>query len=144
QLREAGIQVTVGVLEQECKAMNRRFFTRIGKLRPYVLLKWAQTADGYFAPTEAAQTWISNKASKHLVHRWRREEDAISVGKHTAVIDKTSFTARLGQGKSPTRILIDKNLAVPTNHTFFNNDNTDILIFNALKASWEENKKYIQ
>lgn len=144
QLREAGIQVTVGVLEQECKAMNRRFFTRIGKFRPYVILKWAQTADGYFAPTEAAQKWISNKASKHLVHKWRSEEDAILVGKHTAIIDNPSLTTRLWQGKSPTRILIDKNLEVPTNHTFFNNDNTDILIFNALKASWEDNKKYIQ
>lgn len=144
KLRDAGIRVTVGVLEQECKTMNRRFFTRIGKLRPYVILKWAQTADGYFAPSDPEQKWISNNASKHLVHKWRSEEDAILVGKNTALIDNPTLTTRLWRGKSPKRILIDKNLDVPTDNSLFENDGTDILIFNATKAAWEGNKKYIE
>ncbi|HMR19597.1 MAG TPA: bifunctional diaminohydroxyphosphoribosylaminopyrimidine deaminase/5-amino-6-(5-phosphoribosylamino)uracil reductase RibD [Sphingobacterium sp.] len=143
KLQEAGADIITDVLEEECQDLNRRFFTRIGKHRPYVILKWAQTADGYFAPNEAKQKWISNAASKQLVHKWRSEEDAILVGKNTALIDNPSLNTRLWQGKSPKRILIDKNLDIPPDHTIFSDDGTEVLVFNALKTDWQGNKKQI-
>lgn len=142
-LRSAGIKVTANVLEQQCKELNRRFFTRIGKSRPYVILKWAQTADGYFASDEPVQKWISNAASKQLVHKWRSEEDAILVGRNTALIDNPSLNTRLWQGKSPKRILVDRDLEVPENHAIFNEDGIDVIVFNALKTEWRGNKKLI-
>lgn len=144
KLKEAGIDVVVGVLENECQEINRRFFTRIGKFRPYVILKWAQTADGYFAPSEPKQKWISNKASKQLVHKWRSEEDAILIGKNTALVDNPALNTRLWQGKSPKRILIDKNLEVSSDHSIFNDDGTEVLVFNALKTAWQGNIRLIE
>jgi len=76
-LRAAGIEVQVGLLEEEAKWVNRRFFTKLSQFRPYIILKWAQTTDGFFAPEDAQQAWITNAASKQLVHRWRAEEDAV-------------------------------------------------------------------
>jgi diaminohydroxyphosphoribosylaminopyrimidine deaminase/5-amino-6-(5-phosphoribosylamino)uracil reductase len=144
KLQDAGIKVTVGVLEEACRDINRRFFTRIGKFRPYVILKWAQTADGFFAPTEPIQKWITNAASKQLVHKWRSEEDSILIGKNTALIDNPALTTRLWRGKSPKRILIDKNLEVPHDSAIFSDDGTDVLLFNAIKTDWQGNKKLIE
>ncbi len=144
KLREAGIDVITGVLEKECQHLNRRFFTKIQQNRPYVILKWAETADGYFAPEDAMQQWISNAASKQLVHKWRSEEDAILVGKNTALIDNPSLTNRLWSGKSPKRILIDRNLEIPATHALYNRDEVDVLIFNAQKTDWQGQLKYIE
>ena len=77
KLRDAGIKVITGVLEQECAFLNRRFFTRVTKQRPYLILKWAQTSNGFFAPEDGSQKWISSSSSKILTHQWRSEEDAI-------------------------------------------------------------------
>lgn len=143
KLQNAGIEVIVGVLEEECKFINRRFFTRISKFRPYVILKWAQTTDGYFAPIEAGQKWISNSASKQLVHKWRSEEDAILVGINTAIVDKPKLNTRLWVGKSPKRIVIDKDLNLPKDHILFQDDHTDLIIFNAHKTDWQGHIKYI-
>jgi len=142
KLQGAGIDAIVGVLEKACLFVNRRFFTRIQQQRPYVILKWAQTLDGLFSPEDAAQQWISNIASKQLVHKWRGEEDAILVGTSTALIDNPSLTTRLWNGKNPKRILIDKELAVPTDAAIFNEE-AETIIFNAHQTDWQKNRKFI-
>src|SRR5690606_28219866 len=80
KLKEAGVEVKLGVLEAECQELNKRFFTFHEKKRPYVILKWAETADGFMASSEPEQKWISNSYSKQLVHKWRTEEQGILVG----------------------------------------------------------------
>jgi len=142
KLQDAGIETEVGVLEEEAKWLNRRFFTKLKEFRPYVILKWAETSDGYFAPLEG-QRWISNNASKQLVHKWRSEEDAILVGKRTAQLDNPSLTVREWVGRNPKRILIDKNLELPENLAIFNDD-AETIIFNAKKTDWKGNRKYIE
>ncbi|WP_140939638.1 bifunctional diaminohydroxyphosphoribosylaminopyrimidine deaminase/5-amino-6-(5-phosphoribosylamino)uracil reductase RibD [Sphingobacterium lumbrici] len=143
KLLSAGIEVVKGVLEDECQYINRRFFTQINKNRPYVVLKWAETNDGYFAPDDDRQQWISNAASKQLVHKWRSEEDAILVGKNTALIDNPSLTNRCWTGKSPKRILIDRNLDVPADYHLLD-QSIETIVFNAVKSEWNQNLKYIE
>ncbi|WDF70094.1 bifunctional diaminohydroxyphosphoribosylaminopyrimidine deaminase/5-amino-6-(5-phosphoribosylamino)uracil reductase RibD [Sphingobacterium oryzagri] len=142
KIQYAGINTTVGVLEEACKHSNRRFFTRINQQRPYVILKWAETADGYFAPQDAEQLWISNAASKQLVHKWRSEEDAILVGTSTALVDNPALTARLWKGKNPKRILIDRDLKVPASAAIFD-EAAETIVFNAHETLWTTNKKLI-
>lgn len=142
KLQDAGIETLVGVLEEEAKWVNRRFFTKLKEFRPYVILKWAETANGYFAPLQG-QRWISNIASKQLVHKWRSEEDAILVGKRTAEIDNPSLTVRNWVGRNPKRILIDKHLEISTDSAIFD-DAAETIVFNAVKTDWQGNKKYIE
>lgn len=106
RLREAGIEVEVGVLEDECKELNRRFFTFHREKRPYIILKWAQTANGFiddnFKPTQ-----ISNEFTKMLSHKLRAEEDAILVGRITNERDRPQLTVRDWSGPDPRRLIID-------------------------------------
>jgi len=144
KLKDAGIEVLLGVLEKECQFVNRRFFTRISQHRPYVILKWAETKNGFFAPEEATQKWISNTATKQLVHKWRSEEDAILVGTRTALVDNPTLNNRLWSGKSPKRVLIDKNLEVPVDSNLFLSSESDLIIFNSIKTDWNGHLKYIE
>lgn len=144
KLKDAGIEVVVGILEQACKFINRRFFTRISQYRPYVILKWAQTKNGYFAPKTKQQQWISNKATKQLVHKWRSEEDAILVGTNTAIVDNPTLNNRLWTGKSPKKVLIDRDLTISLDSNIYHDQSTDVIIFNAVKTDWNKNIKYIQ
>jgi diaminohydroxyphosphoribosylaminopyrimidine deaminase/5-amino-6-(5-phosphoribosylamino)uracil reductase len=144
KLKDAGIEVVFGVLKKECQFINRRFFSLISQHRPYVILKWAETKNGFFAPDDASQKWISNIASKQLVHKWRSEEDAILVGTRTALVDNPELTNRLWSGKSPKRVLIDKYLAVPTNSNLFLSKESDLIIFNSKKTDWNGHLKYIE
>ncbi|WP_298707678.1 bifunctional diaminohydroxyphosphoribosylaminopyrimidine deaminase/5-amino-6-(5-phosphoribosylamino)uracil reductase RibD [Chitinophaga sp.] len=116
KLRQAGIGVTVGVLEDACRYLNRRFFTFHEQLRPYVVLKWAQSADGFIAPPDRSPVRISNPFADRLVHRWRTEEAGIMVGTQTALLDNPRLTARLWPGKSPVRIVLDLDSKVPGSH----------------------------
>ncbi|KEQ31693.1 riboflavin biosynthesis protein RibD [Pedobacter antarcticus 4BY] len=143
KLKDAGIQVQTGVLDKECKWINRRFFTRIEQQRPYIILKWARTANGYFSPKNAVQQWISGPLSKKLVHQWRTEEDAILVGKRTVIADDPQLSAREWPGKNPIRIVIDKNLEIPVTAKIFN-DLAKTVIFNEKKTTVEGNIHYIQ
>jgi diaminohydroxyphosphoribosylaminopyrimidine deaminase/5-amino-6-(5-phosphoribosylamino)uracil reductase len=119
RLKGAGIDVVEGILEEEGILVNKRFFTFQNKKRPYVILKWAQTADNFIARENFDSKWISNEYSRQLVHRWRVEEDAIMVGANTAIHDNPRLSARDWIGKDPIRILIDPNLKVPkANHLF--------------------------
>lgn len=143
KLRNAGIEVISGVLEEECKYFNRRFFTRILQQRPYIILKWAETANGYFATNDGHQKWISGALAKRMAHQWRTEEDAILIGKQTAIIDNPQLTAREWPGRNPTRLVIDKNLNVPQNNHIFN-DEAKTIIFNEIKTDVVGNVHYIQ
>ncbi len=143
KLKAAGITVVTGVLEKKCWVFNRRFFTRIQKQRPFIILKWAQTANGYFAPIEATQQWISGPMAKQLAHQWRSEEDAILVGKNTALIDNPQLTARNTIGKNPTRIVIDRTLTIPESHHIYN-DAAKTIIFNELKTDVVGNVHFVQ
>lgn len=143
KLKNAGIEVVTGILEKECSYVNRRFFTRIAHQRPYIILKWARTANGYFAPKNSIQQWISGPLSKKLVHKWRTEEDAIVIGKQTAIADNPELTAREWPGKNPIRIVIDRNLEVPAAHHIYN-DQAKTIIFNEQKTDVANNIHFIQ
>ncbi|HEY8784251.1 MAG TPA: bifunctional diaminohydroxyphosphoribosylaminopyrimidine deaminase/5-amino-6-(5-phosphoribosylamino)uracil reductase RibD [Mucilaginibacter sp.] len=142
KLQDAGIEVITGVLEKECQWLNRRFFTRVQKHRPYIILKWAQTADGFFAPDDNSQCWITGMESRKLVHQWRSEEDAVLVGKNTAAIDNPRLNVRYGPGKSPKRIVIDRKLELNKNLNLFD-QSVETLIFNENKTEIEGKNKYI-
>jgi diaminohydroxyphosphoribosylaminopyrimidine deaminase / 5-amino-6-(5-phosphoribosylamino)uracil reductase len=113
KLRNAGIEVITGVIEKEAKDLNARFFTMIEKQRPYIILKWAQTADGFVARKNFDSKWISSEQSRMMVHQWRAEEDAILVGTNTAQYDNPQLNVRDWAGKSPIRLVIDKTLRLP-------------------------------
>lgn len=113
KLKEAGIEVSESVCEQEGLEINKRFFTAINKKRPFVILKWAQTADGFIARSNYDSKWISNESSRKLVHKWRSEEDAILVGYQTALNDNPQLNVRMWSGSDPIRIVIDKNNSLP-------------------------------
>ncbi len=138
KLFDAGINVTVGVLETECKFLNRRFFAVQQKNRPYVILKWAQTDDGFIAPdrksdAEKKPVWISNERSKQLVHKWRTEEQAILIGTNTAIDDNPQLTPRSYFGQNPIRIVIDQSQRIPKENYIFDNQAKTIL-FSAEKS----------
>lgn len=111
-LKKAGITVTTGVLEKEAEALNKRFFTFHKKKRPYIILKWAQSSDGFIAPLaetrkEQAPVFLSSKEDQLLVHQWRTQEAAILIGAQTAIADNPQLTARWVKGNHPTRIVLD-------------------------------------
>jgi diaminohydroxyphosphoribosylaminopyrimidine deaminase/5-amino-6-(5-phosphoribosylamino)uracil reductase len=106
-------------MEEEGRWLNRRFFTFMEKQRPYIILKWAQTADGFVARSNFSSKWISNWLSRKLVHRWRAEEDAILVGTNTAIYDNPALNVRNWHGKNPLRLLIDRHGKVPPTHQLF-------------------------
>jgi diaminohydroxyphosphoribosylaminopyrimidine deaminase / 5-amino-6-(5-phosphoribosylamino)uracil reductase len=143
KLVQSGADVKIGTLESEAIELNNRFFTSIKKKRPYVILKWAQTKDGFVARENFDSKWISNEYSRQLVHKWRTEEDAILVGKNTALHDNPSLTAREWQGKNPSRVLLDTNLEVPRNSNLFN-DQAPLLVFNSIKDETEVNVTWIK
>ncbi len=142
KLQAARIEVVSGVLDDECKWLNRRFFTRVQKHRPYIILKWAQTADGFFAPADNTQLWITGEESRKLVHQWRGEEDAVLVGTNTAAIDNPQLNVRYGNGQNPKRIVIDRNLKLDISLKLFDGS-VETLIFNAIKTDINGKNKYI-
>lgn len=142
KLQAAGIEVTLGVLEDKCRFLNRRFFTRVQQHRPYVILKWAQTADGFFAPDDNRQFWITGIESRKLVHQWRGEEDAVLVGKNTAAIDNPQLNVRFGKGRSPKRIVIDRRLELSHDLYLFD-QSVETLVFNEIKTDIDGKIKYI-
>jgi diaminohydroxyphosphoribosylaminopyrimidine deaminase/5-amino-6-(5-phosphoribosylamino)uracil reductase len=124
KLLEAGKNVTVGILEEECNALNKRFFTFHNKKRPYIILKWAESQDGCIAPitkNEQKPVWITNEFSRQLVHKWRSEEQAILVGTNTVIDDNPSLTTRDWAGNNPIRIVLDQNNRISKENHIFDN-----------------------
>lgn len=131
KLKEAGCNVTVGVLENDCKEHHKRFFTFHNKKRPYIILKWAETADGFIAPLHKKvkqPVWITNQYSRQLVHKWRAEEQAILIGTNTVLEDNPSLTTRDWKGKHPIRIVLDKNKTLSKDFKVFDDNAKTILI----------------
>lgn len=131
KLKASGCEVTVGVVEEEVKEHHKRFFTFHNKKRPYILLKWAETADGFIAPSskdEQKPVWITNELSRQLVHKWRAEEQAILVGTNTVIEDNPSLTTRDWHGKNPIRVVLDKNSRLPNEIAVFDNQVKTIVI----------------
>jgi len=131
KLKDAGCKVTVGVLQDACKNHHKRFFTFHNKKRPYIILKWAETNDGFIAPetkNEQKPVWITNLFSRQLVHKWRAEEQAILVGTNTVINDNPSLTTRDWTGNNPIRIVIDKNKKLSKKQLIFNTKAETILI----------------
>ena len=134
KMEKAGIEVIVGVLEKESRDLNKRFFTFHEQKRPYIILKWAKSKDGYIAPQNQTESfWMTSSESKKLVHKWREEEDAILVGRITAEKDNPSLTVREVEGNNPIRIVIDKDLKLSTDLNLFNSE-AETLIFNSVKT----------
>ena len=131
KLKDSGCKVQVGVLEEECKKHHKRFFTFHNKKRPYIILKWAETQDGFIAPKtkhEQKPVWITNEISRQLVHKWRSEEQAILVGTNTVIEDNPSLTVRDWTGKNPIRIVLDKKNILSKKYQILNKDAETIVI----------------
>jgi diaminohydroxyphosphoribosylaminopyrimidine deaminase/5-amino-6-(5-phosphoribosylamino)uracil reductase len=142
KLRAASVEVIVGILEDESRWLNRRFFTQVQKHRPYVILKWAQTTNGFFAPSDGSQHWITGIESRKLVHQWRSEEDAILVGKNTVLADNPQLNVRYAEGKSPKRVVIDRRLELDKHFNVFD-QSVETLVFNEIKTDIDGRTKYI-
>ena len=133
KLRASGCNVTVGILEAECKAHHKRFFTFHNKKRPYIILKWAETADGFIAPLkkdEKKPVWITNKYSRQLVHKWRAEEQAILVGTNTVIEDNPRLTVRDWSGENPIRVVLDRTSKLNSDYSIFNDEAKTLRVTN--------------
>ena len=143
KLRKAGVEVIVNVLESKCVALNKRFYTFHNKKRPFYILKWAESSDGFIYSTDHDQG-ISNEISNQKVHQIRSEEQAILIGKNTLITDNPSLNVRLVSGKNPLRIIVMSviNNDIKSQNIF--SDNIATLIFNTSVSKIENHVEYIQ
>ena len=133
KLIAAGINVTVGVLEKECNELNKRFFTFHQQKRPYIILKWAESEDGFLAPEKEMDqdrkpVWITNQYSRQLVHKWRSEEQAILVGTQTVIADNPKLNTRDWAGNNPVRVVLDQNNRI-SKDSFIFDDTVKTIVF---------------
>jgi len=140
KLKATGCNVYQSELENDCRELNKRFFTFQEKKRPYIILKYAESKDGFIAPEKKNKNnrWISNEYSRKLTHKWRSEEQSILVGRNTAANDDPSLTVREWKGKNPLRLVIDKELKLKGKLKLFNSSSPTI-IFNSIKNSEAKN-----
>jgi diaminohydroxyphosphoribosylaminopyrimidine deaminase / 5-amino-6-(5-phosphoribosylamino)uracil reductase len=155
KLKAAGVEIEAGVLENECRELNKRFFVFHTQHRPYIILKWAQTADGYIAPpppdggilssynSKKSRLLISNEFTNRMVHKWRSKEASILVGTNTALLDDPELTNRYWAGPSPVRLVVDMDLSLPQSLKLFSKKNKTI-VFNTVKHEEQENLLYYQ
>ena len=145
KLKNAGVTVILGILEKECLELNKRFFTFHERKRPYIILKWAQSQDGFIDKkrTDTCPTinWITHPNTNQLTHKWRSEEDAILIGKKTAINDNPELTTRAVDGKNPIRIVIDRKLELSKDLKIFNTA-AKTIILNELKNEGNESILY--
>ena len=142
-LRSAGVEVETGILEKECIALNKRFFTFHKKHRPYIVLKWAQTNDQHIAADNFGRLFITNDLANRLVHKWRSEEASILVGTNTARYDDPELTNRLWTGHNPVRLVVDMELKLPSTLKMFSKEGR-IIVFNTLMHEEKDNLLYYQ
>ena len=143
KVREAGIEVVTGVLHEEGRELNKRFFTNMELQRPYVILKWAQTADGFMARENHESKWISNEYSRQRVHRWRAEEDAVLVGTNTAQYDNPHLNVRDWSGRNPVRVVIDRSLRLSDKLHLFDRSQPTIC-YNLKREETFTNLQYVR
>jgi diaminohydroxyphosphoribosylaminopyrimidine deaminase/5-amino-6-(5-phosphoribosylamino)uracil reductase len=137
KLKAAGTEVEAGVLEKECKYLNRRFFVFNTAHRPYIILKWAETADKKIAYPDSGRLFISNEYTNRLVHKWRSEETSVLIGTNT------ELTTRLWPGPSPVRLIVDMDLKLPLSLKLFN-EQQQTIVFNSRKQEEQKNVLYYQ
>ncbi|MCU0447196.1 MAG: bifunctional diaminohydroxyphosphoribosylaminopyrimidine deaminase/5-amino-6-(5-phosphoribosylamino)uracil reductase RibD [Microscillaceae bacterium] len=143
KLQSAGIEVVTDVLKEAGWELNRRFFTFMTQKRPYIILKWAETADGFIARANYDSKWISNSLARQRVHQWRTEESAIMVGTNTAQYDNPQLTARDWTGNQPLRVVIDRHLRLAdTLHLF--DQSTPTLCYNQILDRQEPNLSWVK
>lgn len=133
KIAESGANVIVGVLEKECNELNKRFFTFHKKKRPYIILKWAESKDGFLAPEKEINqdrkpVWITNLHSRQLVHKWRSEEQAILVGTQTVIDDNPKLNVRDWTGNNPVRVVLDQNNRI-SKDSFIFDDTVKTIVF---------------
>lgn len=131
KLQAAGVMVITNILNKECKKHHKRFLTYFSKKRPYVILKWAETKNGFIAPVHKKTNtpfWITSTKSRQLVHKWRSEEQAILVGGQTVVSDNPELSCRSYNGKNPIRVVVDKNGGLNPKYKIFNTKAPTILL----------------
>jgi diaminohydroxyphosphoribosylaminopyrimidine deaminase / 5-amino-6-(5-phosphoribosylamino)uracil reductase len=143
KLRAAGIEVLTGILAETGRHLNRRFFTFIEHRRPYIILKWAETSDGFIARENYESKWISNEFSRQLVHKWRSEEDAVLVGTRTAAHDNPSLNVRDWSGRDPVRIVLDRFLKLSEKLSLFDRKQKTVC-YNVLKHEEHDNLTLIR
>lgn len=146
-LKNAGCEVKTGILENECRELNRRFLVFHEKKRPYIILKWAETLDSYVDKLRTKDTprepfWITNKLARRLVHKWRTEEMGILVGTNTALKDNPALNVRNWTGRNPIRIVIDRNLRLPKDLSLFDQQSPTI-VFTEKEAQSLTNLTYV-
>ena len=147
-LVESGIKVITGIKEKECRFLNRRFFTFHEKKRPYIILKWAQSRDGFIDvirdPWDTGYpNWISNQSARVLVHKWRAEEMALMVGTNTVEIDNPSLTLRHWPGENPLRVIPDKSLRLSESSAVFTGADKTLVFTCENKLPEKSNPEYI-
>ena len=146
KLRQSGVEVMEGVMEAECDELNKRFFTFHKKHRPYIILKWAQTLDGFIDKERKEPgtkiNWITNENTRLLVHRWRSEEMAIMAGTNTLLCDDPQLTVREVAGNNPLRLIIDENLIIQASARVFDHA-AKTVVFNALKNGTDGHIEYV-
>ena len=147
-LRTSGINVKIGVLEKESRELNRRYFTFQEKKRPYIILKWAETKDGFIDIERDMEqfgrpTWITDESARRLVHLWRSREQAILVGSATALKDNPMLTVRDWNGNNPLRLVLDREGKLPSNLALFDGENQTVVFTNNPKPNLN-NVEYIK
>ena len=146
KLKAAGIEVITGVLEKECIDLNKAFFTFHNKKRPYIILKWARSSDGFIGRWKHDshnRLMISNEITNRIVHKWRSEIPAIMVGTNTALQDDPSLTTRLWKGASPTRLVIDRNLKLPLTAKLLDSS-APTIVYNYHNMGTQDNIRYLK
>ena len=147
KLKNGGVQVEEGILQEQCLELNKRFFTFHEKQRPYVILKWAQTLDGFLDRNREDETqkinWISEPETKTLVHKWRSEEQSILVGRNTITNDNPSLTVRDYGGINPIRLVIDSQLQISGALNVYSKD-APTIVFNRIKDKKENNIEWVK
>jgi diaminohydroxyphosphoribosylaminopyrimidine deaminase / 5-amino-6-(5-phosphoribosylamino)uracil reductase len=149
KLKNAGIEVVTGVQKEAGERLNKRFFTFHSKFRPYVILKWAQTQDGFIdvlrTPAHPQQpNWITNRQARMLVHKWRTEEQAIMVGTNTALCDNPRLNVRDWEGNSPVRVLVDRTSRLPQDLHIFDNSVRTLVFTEKVVKKDSENTEFIK
>lgn len=143
RIRNAGSEVIVGVLEKECRELNKRFFCFHEKHRPYIILKWAESADGFISLPDRTPVWLTDNVAKRIVHKQRSEEMAILIGCATANSDNPSLTTREWIGNNPTRVVFSPKENLLDNLSLLN-DNQGLIVLTDAESRTIGNVKYIQ
>jgi diaminohydroxyphosphoribosylaminopyrimidine deaminase/5-amino-6-(5-phosphoribosylamino)uracil reductase len=142
KLKNHGIDTRVGVLEEECRDLNEKFFTFMTTQIPFVTLKYAQTIDGRIATATGHSQWISSEPSRRFAHALRAEHDAVLVGVDTVIHDDPELTARLARGRNPVRIIVDSKLRIPQDATVLNNQKEATTLIAVTSQSSEKKRSY--